>query len=1124
MRLLETTDGRTYNLTDDFINKGQYPPYAILSHTWVDDQEVTFDHIIEDKRSRYRQLRTGLRLPPRLGKSGYAKLRFCARQARRDGLRYFWVDTCCIDKKDPEELDRAINSMFQWYERATKCYVYLSDVSSAQQNGDSESPTWRSAFERSRWFTRGWTLQELLAPTVVEFFSKEGHFLGDRLNLRHMIHEITDIPHKALSGAPLEEFGVDERLSWAVERQTTREEDEVYALLGLFNVKLPFIYTEGYDSALRRLLDEIESSNAASAGKDGQEEQTLKSTIPFRRDKDFVFRESSHKLPLLFAKTPACVALVGLGGVGKSQLAIEFAYQVLEKSPNTWVFWVHAETETRLRNSYHEIAEMIKMDGRDDPKANITQLVNAWLRNDAKVPWLMIVDSADDASVFFDNVPASDASRESPASPASTTKLPLSSNPPSSHTGSILVTSRSHDVACMLADSEEHIIEVGPMDDHDALDLLRKKFNSTIKSDEATTLVRLLENMPLALTQAAAFINRTPRMSISRYLKAIDNNRAYVLNEGKVDTRRDRGASNSITTTWQISFDYIRSRSPGAARLLSLMSFFDRQEIPRSLLEGHYTAEHHQGQSNFEKDIYMLRSFCLIKSNTDSTTFGMHGLVQYATREWLDRHGELLYWKELIVTLVDKHYPVGHHENSTLCKTLLPHAQAAISNIPQEEDALEAWASLCYKMAWYLGERGNFDKAYELIVDSYDVRRLLWGEDAAFTLDTLNSLALILHRSGRYDEAKEKHQKALQGQIKTLGAESKDALNTKVNLAGLYNDECQWTEAEKLLVEALESCKTALGPHHSLTLNATTLLATTYRDQTRWAEAIELELQMLEIREKQLGPDHPHTLTVKSNLAFTYRQQGRLEEAERLQLQLLNSYSSNPGLELELLTIKGHLARTYIDQGRLSEAEALQLHVFQATKSQLGPSHFTTLTRMSHLSSTYWALARYDDALDLESQTLAFRESKLGLDHLSTLDSKAILAMTYRSLGRLDRAEALGLEVLEAHERKLGARHPLTLESRAGVACTLGRQGRFGEAVDMEEDVVSGRGAILGLEHLETLAGMRNLAGAYKWQGRTGDAVELIEKCCEAYARVVGVQHESTVECRETLDRWRAEA
>lgn len=730
---------------------------------------------------------------------------------------------------------------------------------------------------------------------------------------------------------------------------------------------------------------------------------------------------------------------------------------MLDKSPNTSIFWVHAETTARIAQSYQKIAETTRLEGWDDPTANAMQLVNDWLRNDATEPWLLIVDSADDANVLFDNVAPSGTSHQSTVG---TRKPPLSSVLPASSTGSILLTTRNREVASMAADPEEHIIEIRPMDDDEACMLLRKKFNFTVKSDEAMALAKALDNIPLALTQAAAYINRTPRMSISIYLKALSENRIRVLKDSQVDIRRDREASNSTTTTWQLSFDYIRKRCPRATRLLSLMCLLDRQDISRSLLEGNYAEEHESGQSNFEIDMYMLTSFSLVTPNADRTAFDMHGLVQHATRDWLDRRGEYLHWKELIVVLMNRHFPVAHRENIMMCATLYPHAEAALKNIAADEDALEAWASLCFKVAWYTAERGDFDRAYHYLVDSYDVRKILWGEDAPLTLDSLNSLALILHRSGRYVEAKERYQTALQGQVKTLGANSQDALNTMVNLAGLLNDECHWTEAEALLVEAAIGCAETLGSDHPLTLNAKTLLATAYRSQGRWSKAQELELKTLEIHEDVLGVNHPQTLAVKSNLAFTYRTQGRLEAAEQLQLQLLQTYSAEPDLEVETLALKSHLANTYRDQGRLSEATTLQSEVLQVSQAVLGLSHFDTLTRMSQLSTTYCAQKRYIDALELESRTLALRESILGHEHLSTLDSKAILAWTYRGLGRFAEAESLGLQVLTNHMMKFGEGHPITVESRIGLASTLRAQGRLGEASNMEENMARIRGEI----------------------------------------------------------------
>jgi len=237
MRLLKVDGDGTLSLTR-FMG-GEIPSYAILSHTWeADDQEVIFKDLADG---------TGT------SKTGYRKIRFCGEQARRDGVQYFWVDSCCIDKSSSAELTEAINSMFRWYRNAAKCYVYLSDVST----GDSNQHAQLAAFRQSRWFTRGWTLQELLAPRSVEFFSREGTQLGDKKSLELHIHEITGVAVQALQGSSLTQFSVTERMTWAAKRATSIEEDQAYCLLGIFDIHLPLIYGEGKENAFRRLRKEI---------------------------------------------------------------------------------------------------------------------------------------------------------------------------------------------------------------------------------------------------------------------------------------------------------------------------------------------------------------------------------------------------------------------------------------------------------------------------------------------------------------------------------------------------------------------------------------------------------------------------------------------------------------------------------------------------------------------------------------------------------------------------------------------------------------------------------------------------------------------------------------------------
>jgi hypothetical protein len=255
MRLLHFNNDGEFSLTQFF---DDIPPYAILSHTWG-LEEVTFKDMMEgDGKS----------------KAGFDKIRFCGEQARCNGLQYFWVDTCCIDKSNGTELQGSINSMFRWYRDSAKCYVFLADVPRADVDTTDQSHQlpWESAFRRSRWFERGWTLQELIAPKSVEFFSKDCELLGDKKSLEQYICEITRIPSKALRGSPLPTFSVAERMSWAETRKTTYEEDIIYSLLGIFDVYMSLIYGEGRDNAggrLREAIDKKEKGALSSATRIG---------------------------------------------------------------------------------------------------------------------------------------------------------------------------------------------------------------------------------------------------------------------------------------------------------------------------------------------------------------------------------------------------------------------------------------------------------------------------------------------------------------------------------------------------------------------------------------------------------------------------------------------------------------------------------------------------------------------------------------------------------------------------------------------------------------------------------------------------------------------------------------
>ncbi|KAG5659873.1 hypothetical protein KAF25_002432 [Fusarium avenaceum] len=235
MRLINV---ETLELGSFIGEKGQpTPPYAILSHVWT-TEEVSFQQM------------TGIQPLPEES-LGYRKIvDFCAR-AKNEGFEYAWIDTCCIDKTSSAELSEAINSMFQWYRKSEACYVYLSDVTSAENPVSSGS-----SFRRSRWFTRGWTLQELLAPHEVIFLADDWCEIGTKTSLSTVISQITNIDVVTLTKHTWSHVSIAMIMSWASMRQTTRLEDQAYSLLGLFDVNMPLIYGEG-QKAFYRLQVEI---------------------------------------------------------------------------------------------------------------------------------------------------------------------------------------------------------------------------------------------------------------------------------------------------------------------------------------------------------------------------------------------------------------------------------------------------------------------------------------------------------------------------------------------------------------------------------------------------------------------------------------------------------------------------------------------------------------------------------------------------------------------------------------------------------------------------------------------------------------------------------------------------
>ncbi|KAH9210981.1 hypothetical protein DL95DRAFT_437398 [Leptodontidium sp. 2 PMI_412] len=797
------------------------PAYAILSHTWG-KEEVSFQDM---------EASAGM------GKAGWKKIEFCAKQAAADGLEYFWIDTCCIDKKNAVELSAAINSMFRWYQNATRCYAFLGDVSTPDARGH-EQRVWEEAFRKSRWFTRGWTLQELIAPSLVEFFSLEGERLGNKLTLGPMVHEITCIASSALRGDALSNFSINERMSWAEHRNTTVEEDEIYCLIGIFDVSMLANYGEGRDKASRRLQEEIHKFYKGTDFEQFAIELNL-STIP--EAAQFVARQTelTEMYRLLHGhKTQSVVVLHGLGGIGKTQLAIEYVRRHKEKY--TAIFWLNANDEDSLRLSFRRVAQQVLkhhpstgMPLNVDLEGDLDQVVNAvkvWLDLRKNSHWLMIYDN-------YDN----------PRTPNNSDRLAVDVRQylPEADHGSIIITTRSANVT---QGQRLHVQKL--LDVREGLNILSNMSGRTgIENDpDAKALVAKLDGLPLALSTAGAYLEHVT-MSFAEYL------RLYEMSWLKLQTTSPRLSSyedRSLYTTWQITFDRIRQQNAVSARLLELWAYFDRQDVWFELLRHGRSTDDERIRTltgdklNFNEAVRLLCEYGLVHmelsppQQSGSARYGVHSCVHSWTIYVLNEE-----WDEGLARLA---------------------LACVASEVPNTN--VDKW--------WLLQQRLLQHAArYEhLIADGkVDVEGMAWA---------LHNLGLLYKNQGKLVEAEAMYTRALQGSEEALGPKHTSTLS-------------KLAEAEAMYTRALQGSEEALGPKHTSTLSTVNNLGMLYADQGKLAEAEAMYTQALQGKEEALGPKHTSTLgkLAEAEAMYTRALQGYENalgpESLRLYLPALNT-------------------------------------------------------------------------------------------------------------------------------------------------------------------------------------------------------------------------------------------
>ncbi|KAH8203664.1 hypothetical protein TruAng_002194 [Truncatella angustata] len=866
MRLLQRDDVGNYSLTSNLASN-DVPPYAILSHTWGPD-EVVFADLAKTPGDWQH-------------KSGFDKIKFCGDQARKHGLRHFWVDTCCIDKSDSVELQTAINSMFRWYRDAKGCYVYLTDVSSPRASSQLQTETpWEDAFRISRWFTRGWTLQELIAPKTVDFYSREGSWLGDKRKLEPLIRGITGIPAGALRGIPLSDFTVVEREAWVRGRQTTHEEDMAYSLLGIFDVYMPLIYGEGREKAQNRLREEAQKAVTGTRANDFSVSFSLSEVFEVPH---FVAREreiAEMRRTLSSDGSRRVVVLHGLGGIGKTQLAV--AYTKRYRDEYLAILWLNIKDEASIQQSFTKAAIQIL---RQHPNASglnaldlrqnheeVIEAVKEWLSLPGNTRWLLVYDNYDNPRL---------------ANRIDDTGIDINRFLPMSYQGSILITTR--------------LGILSTTSGRDGLD----------NDMDARDLVEELDGLPLALATAGAYLRHVP-VSLGDYLRLYKISWARLhASTPSLGSYQDR----TLSSTWQLSYEQIKSQNSLAANLLQWWAYFDNEDVWFEIFQycgddGPAWIYKLHDELNFNGVMGILHNYGFVEPyNFTSELIESKGYSIHAC---------LHSW---IVHILNQGW------NGCLNKLAV---ECIASKVPSQDDD-QFWLLQRRLLAHVITSCATFQDGDN-------------GLDWAFY-----NLGLLYADQCKMQEAEEIYLRALRGYENAWGPDHTSTLNTVNNLGALYKDQGKMQEAEEMYLRALRGYENVWGPDHTSTLSTVNNLGILYANQGKMQEAEEMYLRALRGKENAWGPDHTSTLNTVNNLGIFYANQGKMQEAEDMYLRALRGCKKAVGPQ-HIARYRPAINATWgfgallWDQGKLVEARTYYQGAHDNLEAVLGPHHHEVQT------------------------------------------------------------------------------------------------------------------------------------------------------------------------------------
>jgi len=525
----------------------------------------------------------------------------------------------------------------------------------------------------------------------------------------------------------------------------------------------------------------------------------------------------------------------------------------------------------------------MRIPGRNDPDASILPVVCRWLSDPQNGPWFMVVDNADDEELMLGPTKLGETTQE---------RRTLKGYLPISHSGTILLTSRTRRVAEILAEHDDYVLEIGPMSEPEALTLVQKRLGQKIKvGDDASQLVRQLDYMPLAISQAAAYIKeRTPFVTVASYVRKAQRDleeQLRLLCLHMHDPRRDQRATNAILLTWHVSFSHIYKSKRAAGILLGLMSVFNREHIPIGILEPSYAAIDECKADRFEDSIAVLRSFDLVGFAEDEASFRMHRLVQLSTRHWLQIHELVDRGVHAVIQSLNQsfpqHEPNGyfHQDVVPLCQRLLPHIEEIVG-LAAPAEYVGVHGGIFFEVVEFYALIGRHDKAAETQQKVWQAYVQMKGKHDIASLKQAARLGFRLHCAGKDLEA-ERILRDVCGQGEELS---------------FHNEPWYWTATRRLGASLIR-----LGKHD---------------------EAMEVLSPLLLVVKQAVGEDHNDVLDIMEELAIIYSKQGQHDQAI-VQLQcVVNTSASMNGLR-DMQTLRQQLSLGYVlyEAGRLDEAESV---------------------------------------------------------------------------------------------------------------------------------------------------------------------------------------------------------